>query len=289
MLFLAVALAILSAAVAAPVAVALVSRPPAGLLRPNYRGAPVPLAGGLVLLAGLLAGEVGLAIAYVAGGGGHAAAVFLSRDHGGLAVVALGFFAVGLVDDLAGGGRARGFRGHLRALASGELTAGAVKAFGGMAIAFVVGALWEHAVARTLLDAGVIALSANFVNLLDVRPGRATKVFAAGWVALAAAAWGSAWVMLSLPVAVAAVIWFGPDLRERAMLGDAGANALGAVLGGGVALTLAVRGRLIVLILLVAVTVASERWSFSAAIDAVSPLRWLDRLGRRPEPAPPGR
>jgi UDP-GlcNAc:undecaprenyl-phosphate GlcNAc-1-phosphate transferase len=285
MLLLVIALAALSAAAAGPVAAALLARPPAGLLRTNYRERQIPLVGGLVLLAGLLAGEVGLAVSYLLENQGHPVATFLSRDHWGLLVLALGFFALGLLDDLAGGGhplgfQARGFRGHLKAAARGELTGGAIKALAGAAVALVVGALWEGQLGPALLDAAVICLSANLLNLLDLRPGRASKVFLVAWVALAAAFWGSAYVVLSVPVAVASLLWLFPDLAERGMLGDVGANLLGAVLGAGVALSLGVAGRLVVLAVLVVLTALSERWSFSAAIDAVAPLRWLDRLGR---------
>ena len=65
------------------------------------------------------------------------------------------------------------------------------------------------------------------------------------------------------------------------MLGDTGANALGAAVGLGAVLTLGRPARLGVLIALVALNVASERVSFSRVIDATPPLRWFDRLGRR--------
>jgi UDP-N-acetylmuramyl pentapeptide phosphotransferase/UDP-N-acetylglucosamine-1-phosphate transferase len=280
MVFLAVAVAALALSVAAIVCASVLARPPAGLVRTNFRGKEIPVVGGLVILAGLLAGEVALALAYLVGHGGRSALTFVSRDHWGLLVVALGFFGVGLLDDLAGGGHARGFRGHVRAIAAGELTGGAIKALGGAAIGLVVGALWEGSLGPALLDAAIIALSANVVNLLDLRPGRAAKTFLIAWAVLAWVAWGSAYVVLSLPVAASTLLWLAPDLGERGMLGDVGANLLGAVLGAGVALSLTVRGRLVVLAVLVVLTAASERWSFSGAIDRVPPLRWLDRAGR---------
>src|SRR5437870_1683210 len=178
MVFLAIALAFLSLAVAAALCGSLLTHPPSGLVRTNFRGSEVAVVGGIVILAGLL------------------------------------------------------------------------------------------------------ALSANFVNLLDLRPGRASKGFLPAWVVLAYFAWGSAYVVLSLPVAAAALLWLAPDLGERGMLGDAGANLLGAVLGAGAVLTLGIPGRLGVLGVLVVLTVAAERWSFSRAIDATPPLRWLDRIGR---------
>ena len=280
MAFLALALVLLSAAVTAPVAGALVSHPPAGLQRANYRGREIPVVGGLVCLSGVLVGEVVLSISYLLEDHGPPVPTFLSRDHWGLLVVALGFFGLGLLDDLAGGGRAKGFRGHAKALAAGELTGGAVKALGGAALGLVVGALWEHRLGPALLDGALICLSANLVNLLDFRPGRATKGFLVAWAVVAALAWGSAYVVLSLPLAAAALVWLAPDLGERGMLGDVGANMLGAVVGAGVALTVGVPGRLMVLAGLAVVTAASERWPLSRAIEAVPPLRWLDSLGR---------
>jgi UDP-GlcNAc:undecaprenyl-phosphate GlcNAc-1-phosphate transferase len=283
MVFLALTVAALALIVAALVCTSLLASPPPALLRTNFRGQQIPVVGGLVIVSGLLAGEVALALTYLLDRGGRSAATFVSRDHWGLLVAALGFFAVGLLDDLAGSGRSRGFRGHLRAIARGELSTGAIKALGGAAIGLIVGALWEASLGPALLDAAIVALSANLVNLLDLRPGRAAKVFLMAWVVLAAATWGSAYVVLSLPVAAATVAWLVPDLGERGMLGDVGANLLGAVLGAGVALSLTVWGRLVVLAALVVLTAASERWSFSKAINRVPPLRWLDRIGRTAE------
>ena len=280
MVFLALAVAALALCVAALAASSLLAHPPAGLRRANYRGKEVAAVGGLVILASLLAGEAALAVAYLVRTGGPSATTFASRDHWGFLVVALGFFGLGQLDDLAAGAHARGFRGHARALARGELTGGAIKALGGAALGVVVGALWERSLGPALLDAAIVALSANVVNLLDLRPGRAAKTFLIGWAALAVTAWGSAAVVLSLPAATAAAVWLIPDLAERGMLGDAGANLLGAVLGAGAALTLPVRGRLAVLAVLAVLTLASERWSFSAAIERVPPLRWLDRAGQ---------
>jgi UDP-N-acetylmuramyl pentapeptide phosphotransferase/UDP-N-acetylglucosamine-1-phosphate transferase len=66
------------------------------------------------------------------------------------------------------------------------------------------------------------------------------------------------------------------------MLGDAGANALGAVLGvAGVSRLRSRPSLLAVLATIATLTVASERVSFTAVIDATGPLRWLDQLGRR--------
>jgi len=72
------------------------------------------------------------------------------------------------------------------------------------------------------------------------------------------------------------------DLGERAMLGDAGANALGALLGTAAAATLPRAARVAVLAAILGLTAASEVVSFTKVIEQTPPLRWLDMLGRRP-------
>jgi UDP-GlcNAc:undecaprenyl-phosphate GlcNAc-1-phosphate transferase len=74
------------------------------------------------------------------------------------------------------------------------------------------------------------------------------------------------------------------DLAERAMLGDAGANALGAMLGAAAAASLPRSARAGLLAGIIALTVASEKVSFTKVIERTPMLRRLDMLGRRPAP-----
>ncbi len=178
----------------------------------------------------------------------------------------LGAFAFGFVDDMFGDRSVRGFRGHLAEMRRGKLTTGGLKllGIGLLAAAFaadssqVAGGAAEAMgpvipFLTWLLATVVIATSANFVNLLDLRPGRALKGYSAlaviGCLASGVATWeligaGAGGVSVPAPVlalaAVAAIAVFvlGPvvavwryDLGERGMLGDAGANAMGALAG----------------------------------------------------------
>jgi uncharacterized membrane protein len=88
---------------------------------------------------------------------------------------------------------------------------------------------------------------------------------------------GGAW---SAGLAGAALAALPFDLREQGMLGDAGANALGAVVGtmvlaGPMWLVWAAAG------VLLALQLASERVSFTRVIESNRVLRAADRLGRR--------
>jgi UDP-N-acetylmuramyl pentapeptide phosphotransferase/UDP-N-acetylglucosamine-1-phosphate transferase len=247
----------------------------------NYRGKRVYVVGGVVIAATLVLTEILVRlIGGLAPGSGDFLSDWGSRAHLGTVILALGFFALGFLDDYAGDGRSKGFRGHLKALVGGEVTTGAIKAFGGLGLAFAVSLWWEGLfVPSAVLDALVIALTANFINLLDLRPGRAAKGFLILWVPAAVAARNSEYLPVAAAVVAALLAWLPADLREKGTLGDSGANMIGAVLGAGFVVGFGVPARLVVLVILLALTLASERISFTKVIDRVGPLRWLDGLG----------
>ena len=274
---------------------ALTRSPPGGAerwTRTNHRGEPVTLLEGP---AAALAGAVAAATA----------AGVPARSRAALATAAAGAAACGGYDDIAGSGDRRGFRGHLGALAHGEVTTGAVKLGGIGATGVAAAALTGGPAVDVAINSALIAGSANLLNLFDLRPGRALKVVLAAGVPLgvsqlaarpearpgrasrrarASRAAGAAGVAMPLGVAVALL---PEDLGERAMLGDAGANALGAMLGAAAAGSLSRRSRLAILAGVTALTATSEVVSFTKVIQRTPPLHWLDMLGRRPAHAAP--
>jgi UDP-N-acetylmuramyl pentapeptide phosphotransferase/UDP-N-acetylglucosamine-1-phosphate transferase len=251
------------------------------LQRTNYRGHPLPTAGGIIIVLAVLVIEAGRAVAGAAGIG-EEPGLTLSRSL--VLFAAFGFGFLGFVDDLLGVGGDRGFRGHVRALAQGRLTTGLVKLFGGAGVAVVLVATPGFASGRRLItDAVLIALAANFANLLDLAPGRLIKASWVAYLPLAVALGTDAIGIAIAPVMGAALALLPDDLGERLMLGDTGANVIGAVLGLGVVLGLGQGARTSVLIVLIVLNVAAELVSFSRVIDRVRPLRAFDRLGQRPE------
>jgi UDP-N-acetylmuramyl pentapeptide phosphotransferase/UDP-N-acetylglucosamine-1-phosphate transferase len=202
-----------------------------------------------------------------------------------IAVYALGVIALGLVDDIFGepaGERParRGWRGHGAAALQGELSTGALKAAGSLGLALFAMSFLGLSNGRWLLAAAVLVLATNVFNLLDLRPGRSTKAF----VLLGAGLWiGSAdprplW-SLGLLAAPALVAGFY-DLREWSMLGDTGANLLGALAGLWLVLTLSGTGQLVALALLAGITIYGELRSISALVERTPGLRELDSWGR---------
>lgn len=220
---------------------------------------------------------------------GAAAAVALTlglpprvRTAGALAILGAG--AIGTYDDLGGlrTSQAKGFAGHLAALREGRVTSGAVKAGGIGVTSLAAASLLSDGPRDALLGGAVVAGFANLINLFDLRPGRALKV-GLTHVPLALMP-GPAGAFLAGPFG-AAVALLPVDLREEAMLGDAGANALGAALGVAVLLKFGTPGRLAHLVGLAALTAASEKVSFTQVIASTPPLRWFDELGRTVPPA----
>jgi UDP-GlcNAc:undecaprenyl-phosphate/decaprenyl-phosphate GlcNAc-1-phosphate transferase len=252
------------------------------LARMNYRKREVVAGLGLVLGVGLVVWAAPLGIAARVDPVRAARAELLAPSGLAVVVAGLAFVVLGLVDDLVEDpGGSRGFRGHLRALAGGRLTGGGVKLLGGALAGLLVAALatpGDRPAWAVLLGGVVVASAANTANLLDLRPGRCAKVFLPLWVAgCLLDPGGGAW---SAGLAGAALAALPFDLREQGMLGDAGANALGAVVG-----TMLLAGPMWLLwaaaAVLVALQLASERVSFTRVIEGNRVLRAADRLGRR--------
>lgn len=282
--------------------------------RTNFHGATVSLRGG-----------VAMAGASVASAAAASALSDQPRAALGGAVAALGGAVAGYIDDVDqgahdGGKVAKGLKGHLGALAHGQVTTGVIKIAGIGASALAASALVgskatsvSGKVADLVLNTVLIAGTANLANLLDLRPGRAlkatvlvaaplsyfscaaaktpaweTSATASGAVASetpaapASASGASAQRLLASGLNAAAITALVEDLQETTMLGDTGANAAGALLGTSLAANDSWKLRLGATLGVVGLILASEEVSFSKVIAANPALNWLDQLWRRP-------
>jgi UDP-GlcNAc:undecaprenyl-phosphate/decaprenyl-phosphate GlcNAc-1-phosphate transferase len=267
---------------------------PPTLARENVRGLAVPTAGGLLLVLAIFVPLAGERLTLVLRWSDPP--LELVSGWQPVFVAVLGFGFLGLVDDVLGDGSSRGFGGHLRALRSGTVTTGTIKLLGGGLIAFVATAQtmsvleprWQHAV-----DVALVALAANIANLLDRAPGRVTKLGVLAALALVVAGPSSivqGEVLRWPPVAAVFVVGGAvgllvPELRERVMLGDTGANVLGAALGIGAVQALGGGARVGIASVLLVLNLASERVSFSRVIADTPGLRHLDHWGRATGPS----
>lgn len=264
-----------------------------GLVRSNWAGKPVPLGAGIVFTVvplaswafGLVGG--GVYVTIFAAGWTEPIREWLEAFDLPVSTFWATFFLVGamgflgLMDDLLGSRASSGFRGHFRALLrEGKLTTGAVKALGGGVAALLVSVLLAGNLWELLLNALLIALSANFINLLDLRPGRAVKWFLLGCLVILAFAVNWVPLALLLPWLGTVLIYFRYDLEGMAMMGDVGSNVLGGLLGLAAVLGLPIQGRAVMAVLLVLLHVYTEKYSLTETFERVALLRYFDELGR---------
>jgi hypothetical protein len=178
--------------------------------RTNVRGADVPVGVGVLLPIVLVAAAALLVLGD--------RLEWVTLDDGALrtaVAAATGFGLLGLLDDLGGDASSKGFSGHLRALGRARLTTGAVKLFGGGAVAVLVASAGsDERPGRLLADAALIGLAANLANLLDRAPGRVAKV-----ALVVAAPVALALNLLSERVSFSRVIDRTPPLRALDRLG----------------------------------------------------------------------
>lgn len=260
--------------------------------RTNFHGATVSLRGGVAM--------AGASVASAA-----VASVLSDQPRAALggAVAALGGGLAGYIDDVDqgahdGGKVAKGLKGHLGALAHGQVTTGVIKIAGigasALAASSLVGSKATSVggkVSDLALNTVLIAGTANLANLLDLRPGRALKAtvlvatplsYFSCAAAKTPASGASAQRLLASGLNAAAITALVEDLQETTMLGDTGANAAGALLGTSLAANDSWKLRLGTTLGVVGLILASEKVSFSKVIAANPALNWLDQLWRRP-------
>jgi UDP-GlcNAc:undecaprenyl-phosphate GlcNAc-1-phosphate transferase len=255
-----------------------------GMTRPNYAGEQVLTAGGLMLVASMLLTTV-VQLGFMRWRGAFSPVLL----HGVLLACGMAAMACwGWIDDRSNDGTTKGFRGHFRVLwQERRVTSGMWKLIGGGLTAVAVSLFLTSDIFAWLVACGLLAISPNILNLFDLRPGRAIKVYwllvcmaiAVGVLAATSEEALFVWLFL-LPLLVASVLLFPHDAGGRIMLGDTGANALGFSIGYLYVTTVPLLWQVTFLAGFVTLQVAAEFVSFSRVIERQAWLRRLDEWGR---------
>jgi UDP-GlcNAc:undecaprenyl-phosphate GlcNAc-1-phosphate transferase len=262
--------------VIAIVLVALVRRRlvEAGLERDNYRQRRLPVPIGVAIVPAALVALIPITLL-----ARLTTADVFPTDLSLVIAFIPGVALLGLVDDVLAGS-SRGFRGHAAAALKGGFSSGLLKALGTLGLALLVASSLPGSDSDFLLAAAVLVLATNAFNLLDLRPGRSVKAFLLLLLGLTIA------TQITEPLA-ALGLFIGPvlvcgwyDLREKAMLGDAGSNVVGAMAGVAIVLMLDPGEQVIALAVLLLINLYGEFRSISTVIEKVPGLRHLDSLGR---------
>jgi UDP-GlcNAc:undecaprenyl-phosphate GlcNAc-1-phosphate transferase len=251
----------------------------AGFLKPNYREEQIPAVTGVVFVA-LLPFITGLNMIFSINEL-YDSALFL------FIIVGMGF--MGLLDDQMGTQHSKGFKGHFLVLIkSKQLTSGSFKAVFGATLALVFSiavALQSKSVWwpwNLFINFLLICLAANMINLFDLRPGRAGKIYLAAFLIILAFSKNlEAYLGLFLPVAAIVLYYLPFDLRAEVMMGDVGANLLGASLGMMMAWMFSDFSKVVALVIMIALQLSAEKVSFTKIIERNVVLKFIDDIGRR--------
>lgn len=241
------------------------------MIRANYKGDMIPVGLGLVFIPTLIINSVILIYSNIV----PEKIIMIYM----LLFASISMSFVGIIDDSLGNRGVTGLLGHFKALFKGTLTTGAFKALLGGFVGLTLAVTISKSIPNIIVATLVVALSTNMMNLFDLRPGRAIKVYTllAIIIFIASAKFQREVMMLILP-AVLAYFYF--DLRALTMMGDAGSNVLGVSLGVFIVSSFGLAVQVVCLILLVLIHILTEKFSLTKIIENNKFLNYLDRLGR---------
>ncbi len=240
------------------------------LLKKNYQGDYIPVTGGIILIISTIISWYILFLLNLVNAQLLNIYIFI------ISIIGI----TGLLDDICGNKHAQGFRGHFKSLINGKLTTGILKVIITILVSMLV--LFEleiYILSEIIINAGIIILMTNLLNLLDLRPARSIKAFIC--MAILLIIFNLYYAVYFLPFFFTFTFYLPFELKSKLMLGDSGANLLGTVLGFNTILMIEdFYIKLIILLFLVILNVLSEKYSYSTIIQNNPLLSWIDQLGR---------
>lgn len=240
-------------------------------IRPNYKGEMIPVSMGIVFLPMIIINGIILA--------------FFTVDFISLSCLfififgMMAMFFAGIIDDTIGNRDVSGLKGHFKSLFKGTLTTGGFKALFGGFVGLIISVSISKDIIDIVVNTLVIALSTNLMNLFDLRPGRAIKVYLVIMITIFFTLSGYIQILplLILPNVLA---YFNFDLKAKAMMGDTGSNVLGISIGILMVLGYTLKVRIVWLVFLVLIHLLTEKFSLTKIIEKNKVLNFIDKLGR---------
>ena len=241
------------------------------VLRPNYKKDMIPVSMGIVFLPMIIINGIILA--------------FFTREDENLLYLfmfifgLISMFFAGVLDDIIGNRDVSGLKGHFKSLLKGSLTTGGFKALFGGFVGVIISIAVSKNIGDIIINTLIIALSTNLMNLLDLRPGRAIKVYISISTVLFLTLTGyvKTLILLIVPNVLA---YFNYDLKAKAMMGDTGSNVLGISIGMIVIMGYSFKVRIAWLVFLIFIHILTEKYSLTKIIEKNKFLNFIDKLGR---------
>ncbi|MEF9991112.1 MAG: glycosyl transferase [Romboutsia sp.] len=241
------------------------------IIRPNYKKDMIPVSMGIVFLPMMIIN-------------GIIVLLFTNKAENLLYVFIyifgmISMFFAGVLDDIIGNRDVSGLKGHFKSLLKGHLTTGGFKALFGGFVGIIVSIAISKDITDIIVNTLIIALSTNLMNLLDLRPGRAIKVYLIITTIIFLTLVGYIKV-LPLLIVPNVLAYFSHDLKARAMMGDTGSNVLGISIGILVVLGYSFNVRMSWLVFLIFIHIVTEKYSLTKIIEKNKFLNFIDKLGR---------
>lgn len=240
-------------------------------IRPNYKGEMIPVSMGIVFLPMIIIN--GIIVAFFTIDAISMLCLFL------FIFGMMSMFFVGIIDDIIGNRDVSGLKGHFKSLFKGKLTTGGFKALFGGFVGLIISVAISKNIIDIIINTLIIALSTNFMNLFDLRPGRAIKIYLVIIITLFITLGGYIKILplLILPNVLA---YFKFDLKAKAMMGDTGSNVLGVSIGILIAFGYTLNIRIVWLAFLILIHLLTEKFSLTKIIEESKVLNFIDKLGR---------
>ena len=245
----------------------------ANITKKNYKGDMIPVGMGIVFIPVSIMNSLLLSVTM----GNNI------NDKGVLLIFLVGIMTmatIGLIDDLIGNRDSTGFKGHIKSLLKGKLTTGGFKAIIGGLISLLIGSLLSANIVEILVNALIIALFTNLINLLDLRPGRSLKGFLCVSILFIIIGLQKEIRIILISVIAYVIGYFPQDIKAKSMMGDVGSNTLGVVLGIVTAISFTLTLKYVILLLLILIHIVAEKYSITEIIKKNSVLNFIDELGR---------
>ncbi len=240
-------------------------------IRPNYKGEMIPVSMGIVFLPMIIIN--GIIVAFFTIDAISMLCLFL------FIFGMMAMFFAGIIDDTIGNRDVSGLKGHFKSLFKGKLTTGGFKALFGGFVGLIISVSISKNIIDIIINTLIIALSTNLMNLFDLRPGRAIKVYLVIMITIFITLTGYIKI-LPLIILPNVLAYFNFDLKAKAMMGDTGSNVLGISIGILMAFGYTLNVRIGWLVFLVLIHVLTEKFSLTKIIEKNKVLNFIDRLGR---------
>ena len=240
-------------------------------IRPNYKGEMIPVSMGIVFLPMIIIN--GIIVAFFTVNFVSSSLLFM------FIFGIMSMFFAGIIDDTIGNRDVSGLKGHFKSLFKGKLTTGGFKAVFGGFVGLIISVSISKNITDIIINTLIIALSTNLMNLFDLRPGRAIKVYLVIIIAIFITLTGYI-QLLPLLILPNVLAYFNYDLKAKAMMGDTGSNVLGISIGMLMAFGYTLNVRIAWLVFLVLIHLLTEKFSLTKIIEKNKVLNFIDKLGR---------